>query len=126
MKNLFYTFFAISISLLLGKAINHLISGLPASLYGMILYAIFLQLNWFKADKVSAANQWLIRNMGVCFVPAAIGIINHFQLMKQHGIALMGIILGSTLILLTVIGYFSERVLCKTLESKSNESGENK
>lgn len=124
MKNLFYTFFAISISLLLGKAINHLISGLPASLYGMILYAVFLQLNWFSADKVSTTNQWLIRNMGVCFVPAAIGIINHFQLMKQHGIALMGIILGTTLILLTVIGYFSERVLFKAPKPDNESSGD--
>lgn len=123
MKNLFYTFFAISISLLLGKLINHLISGLPASLYGMILYAIFLQLNWVNPDKVSTTNQWLIRNMGVCFVPAAIGIINHFQLMKQHGVALMGIIFGSTLILLTVIGYLSERFLRKeeTTSTKASE-----
>lgn len=124
MKNLFYTFFAISISLLLGKAINHLISGLPASLYGMILYAVFLQMNLFNADKVSTTNQWLIRNMGVCFVPAAIGIINHFQLMKQHGIALMGIIIGSTLILLTVIGYFSERILSKKDANVNNTSGD--
>lgn len=124
MKNLFYTIFAISISLLLGKLINHLISGLPASLYGMILYAIFLQLNWVKPDKVSLTNQWLIRNMGVCFVPAAIGIINHFQLMKQHGIALMGIILGSTLILLTVIGHLSERFLSKSDKSKADNLGD--
>ena len=124
MKNLFYTFFAISISLLLGKAINHLVSGLPASLYGMILYAIFLQINWFNADKVSATNQWLIRNMGVCFVPAAIGIINHFQLIKQHGIALMGIILVSTLILLTVIGYFSERFLSTPPRTDDTSTGE--
>lgn len=124
MKNLFYTFFAISISLLLGKVINHLISGLPASLYGMIFYAIFLQLNWFDASKVSQTNQWLIRNMGVCFVPAAIGIIDHFQLMKQHGLALMGIIIGSTLILLTVIGMLSERLLFKPSDQDNSSPGD--
>lgn len=111
MKNVLYTLFSISVSLLLGKLANTLFSGLPASLYGMVFYAIFLQLNLLSAERVSATNQWFIRHMGVCFVPAAIGIINHFDLMRQHGIAVMGIIFSSTFILLTVIGYLSERLL---------------
>ncbi|WP_057830706.1 CidA/LrgA family protein [Colwellia sp. TT2012] len=111
MKNALYTLFAISISLLLGKLVNYLLSGLPASLYGMVIYAFFLQLNWFSAKKVSVTNQWLIRNMGVCFVPAGVGVINHFQLIQQHGIALITIIFSSTFLLLTVIGCLSERFL---------------
>ena len=118
MKNVLYTLFAISISLLLGKLANYLLAGLPASLYGMIIYAIFLQLNWLSADKVTITNQWLIRHMGVCFVPAAIGIINHFQLLQQHGIALVAIIFSSTFILLTVIGLLSERFLIKPFYQK--------
>jgi holin-like protein len=115
MKNVLYTIFAISISLLLGKLANNLLAGLPASLYGMVIYAIFLQLNWFSSEKVSVTNQWFIRHMGVCFVPAGIGIINHFQLIQQHGIALVSIIFSSTFILLTVIGYLSECFLTKPL-----------
>jgi holin-like protein len=111
MTNVLYTVFAISTSLLLGKLMHLLLTALPASLYGMIIYAIFLQLNWFDAIRVSKTNQWLVRNMGVCFVPAGIGIINHFELIKQHGIALIAIIFFSTFILLTLIGYLSEKLL---------------
>ncbi|MBU2869401.1 CidA/LrgA family protein [Colwellia sp. E2M01] len=118
MTHVLYTLFAISISLLLGKLTNHYLAGLPASLYGMIIYALFLQINWFSADKVAKTNQWFIRHMGVCFVPAAIGIINHFQLLQQHGIALIGIILGTTFILITVIGLLSERFLVKPYYQK--------
>ncbi|MEI6894889.1 MAG: CidA/LrgA family protein [Colwellia sp.] len=125
MKNVLYTFFAISISLLLGKLTNSLLPGLPASLYGMIIYAILLQLNLMSADKVSQANQWLIRHMGVCFIPAAIGIINHFQLMQQHGIAFIGIIFSSTLILLTVIGCLSERLFAKSPPHNDDSSAGN-
>ncbi|AAZ28803.1 CidA/LrgA family protein [Colwellia psychrerythraea] len=111
MKNVLYTLFAISICLMLGKLANYLLAALPASLYGMIIYALFLQLNWFSPDKITKTNQWFIKHMGVCLVPAGMGIINHFQLIQQHGIALVVIIFSSTFILLTVIGYLSERYL---------------
>ena len=111
MKNVLYTIFAISICLLIGKLANYLFAALPASLYGMIIYAIFLQLNWFCAAKVIKTNQWFIKHMGVCLVPAGMGIINHFELIQQHGLALVIIIFSSTFILLTVIGYLSERFL---------------
>lgn len=111
MTNVLYTIFAISICLLLGRFTNYLFAALPASLYGMIFYAIFLQINWFSADKVLKANQWFIKHMGVCLVPAGMGIINHFNLIQQHGIALVVIIFSSTFILLTLIGYLSERFL---------------
>jgi holin-like protein len=123
MTNVFYTVFAISTSLLLGKLLHLLLAALPASLYGMIIYAIFLQLNWFNATRVAKTNQWLVRNMGVCFVPAGIGIINHFELIKQHGIALVAIIFFSTFILLTLIGYLSEKLLItsNSLPEQRNE-----
>ncbi|WP_019029366.1 CidA/LrgA family protein [Colwellia piezophila] len=111
MKNLFYTIFAISICLLLGKLANALLAALPASLYGMIIYALFLQLNWFSVARVTKTNQWFIKHMGVCLVPAGMGIIDNFQLIQQHGISLVAIIFSSTLLLLTVIGYLSERFL---------------
>jgi len=111
MKNVLYTLFAISICLLLGKLANYLLAGLPASLYGMVIYAVFLQFNWFSPQKVTLANQWLIKHMGVCLVPAGMGIIDHFQLIQEHGIALVFIICSTTLILLTIIGYLSERYL---------------
>jgi holin-like protein len=111
MNNVLYTIFVISISLLLGKVANYLLAALPASLYGMIIYAIFLQLNWFSANKVTKTNQWFIKHMGVCLVPAGMGIINHFELIQQHGISLVVIIFSTTFILLTVIGYLSERFL---------------
>lgn len=111
MKNIFYTLFAISISLLLGKFANELLAALPASLYGMIIYALFLQLNWFSVARVTKTNQWFIKHMGVCLVPAGMGIINNFQLIQQHGFALVAIIFITTFILLTVIGYLSERFL---------------
>jgi len=122
MKNVFYTIFAISICLLLGKLTNYLFAGLPGSLYGMVIYATFLQLNWFSPKKVTSANQWFIKHMGVCLVPAGMGIIDHFRLIQEHGIALIFIICSSTFILLTIIGYLSERFLVTEGNNKTKPS----
>jgi len=122
MKNVFYTLFAISICLLLGKLANYLIAGLPGSLYGMVFYAAFLQLNWFSPQKVTLANQWFVKHMGVCLVPAGMGIIDHFQLIQEHGIALVFIICSSTFILLSIIGYLSERFLVTERNNKTKPS----
>ena len=122
MKNVLYTIFTISICLLLGKLANYLLAGLPSSLYGMVIYAIFLQLNWFSPKKVTQANQWFVKHMGVCLVPAGMGIIEHFQLIKEHGIALVIIICSTTFILLTTIGYLSEHYLTTQEESDDTAS----
>jgi len=119
MKNILYTIFAISLSLALGKFIYYLVGGVPASLYGMIIYALLLQLNWLNPQKVLQANQWFVKNMGVCFVPAGVGIINHFQLIKQHGFVLIAIIFLSTFFLLTLVGILAEKKLVKPTPDKS-------
>jgi len=111
MKNIAYTLIVIALSLGLGKLVNTWLGGLPASLYGMIFYCILLQMNLVNASKVSKTNIWLVKNMGVCFVPAGIGIINHLELIKNHGVALISIIFFSSFVLLTIVGWLSERFL---------------
>ena len=111
MKNIFYTIIAISICLTAGKILNSTIGGLPASLYGMIIYCLLLQLGWLVPNKVHQANQWGIKHMGVCFIPAAVGVINHFELIKNYGYAIVAIILFTTFLLITFIGLLAQRYL---------------
>lgn len=111
MKNTLYTVTVIIICLVIGKLLNNAIGGLPASLYGMIIYCLSLQLGWFVPDKVKQANQWGINHMGVCFIPAAVGVINHFELIKNHGISLVAIIFFTTFFLITIIGVLAEKYL---------------
>lgn len=111
MKNIIYTIAAIIICLAAGKIINNTLGGLPASLYGMILYCLLLQVGWLVPDKVHQANQWGINHMGVCFIPAAVGVINHFELIKNHGYSIIAIILFTTFFLITFVGVLAEKYL---------------
>ena len=114
MNNL-YTLLSVGLSLLIGYAFHALYPGFPASLYGMIIFAGLLQSGLITATKIEASIAWLLRNMGVCFVPAGVGIINHFQLIKQHGFTLIAIIFTTTFLLLTVVG-----VVFQHLENSDN------
>jgi holin-like protein len=115
MNNALYTVVYISICLITGYLINHLIGGLPPSLYGMVLFTLLLHFRLCDALRVKASITWGIKNMGVCFVPAGVGIINHYQLIKTHGIMLVAITFISTFLILTFVG-----LLFQSIENKSN------
>ncbi|MDT0603394.1 CidA/LrgA family protein [Thalassotalea castellviae] len=115
MFNSIYTVLFISICLLIGYFLNHLLGGLPASLYGMVVFTLLLHFRVCEASRVKASIAWGIKNMGVCFVPAGVGIINHYQLIKTHGLMLVTITFIGTLMVLTFVG-----LLFQHLENKGN------
>ena len=80
MKNVLYSLFSLCLCVLLGKALYASIGGLPGSLYGMIIFSLLLYLKLFDAARIEKSIQWIIQHMGVCYVPAGVGIINHFEL----------------------------------------------
>lgn len=82
---------------------------LPGSLYGLILFTLALHFRLFDADKIKNTVVWSIKHMGVCFVPAGVGIINHLELIQQHGIAIVAITFSTTFILLTAVGLHYQR-----------------
>ncbi len=111
MKNIFFTLFVISLCLLLGKGLHNLIAILPASLYGMLLYCLLLQLSWVDEDKHAQTNTWLIKNMGVCFVPAGVGVIEHFSLLQNYGVSFLFIIFVTTFLLLSLVGLLADKFI---------------
>jgi len=122
MRNIIYTILVISLCLLLGKLINFVVDGLPASLYGMIIYCILLQLGLVIPSRVHQTTLWAIKHMGVCFIPAAVGVINHFELIQNHGFAIIGIIFVSTFLLLSFVGVLAEKYLKNQSESSPASS----
>ncbi|WP_281556496.1 CidA/LrgA family protein [Thalassomonas sp. RHCl1] len=103
-----YSIFAIAVSLGAGKMLAATLEGLPGSLHGMIVFTVLLHFQVFDAQIIKPAITWIIQHMGVCFVPAGVGIINHFELIQQHGLAIVAIIFITTFILLTFVGLCCE------------------
>jgi holin-like protein len=119
LKNTLYSLFIIALCLLLGKFIAAYLGGLPASLYGMIILTSALHFKRVNPDKISATISWIINHMGVCFVPAGVGIINHYQLINEHGLTLVVIIFISTFVLLSFVGLAYQHLVLNKHSSQS-------
>jgi holin-like protein len=108
-SNVLYSIFAIFSCLALGKLCSYFAPILPGSLYGLIIFTLTLHFRLFNADRIKSTVMWCLKHMGVCFVPAGVGIINHFELIKQFGIAIVAITFVTTFLLLTVVGLHYQR-----------------
>ncbi len=111
--NVFYSIFAIVSCLALGYGLNYFIDIIPASLYGMAFLSLGLRFSIIQHEKIAASIQWIIRNMGVCFVPAGVGIMEHFGVLKIHGIALFVLTVVTTLLLMWLVGVLFQTGLKK-------------
>lgn len=113
MKNVIYSILSIMLCVVFGKLAAHYMGALPSSLYGLICFTALLHFKVLAAEKIKLSIDWAIRNMSVCFVPAGVGIIEHFDLIKQHGLAIIFIIFVSTFILMTFVGVVFEKRIKK-------------
>ncbi|MDO6427474.1 CidA/LrgA family protein [Thalassotalea sp. 1_MG-2023] len=100
-----YSIIVILICLFAGYGINFAVGGLPPSLYGMMLFTISLHYKLIDDKTVANSISWTLKNMGVCFVPAGVGIIEHYDLVRSHGIAMVIITFVTTWLLLTFVGW---------------------
>jgi holin-like protein len=119
--HIIYSVLSIGFCLLIGKSIETFLPILPASLYGMATFTLLLHYRFLNALRIKPCIEWALANMAVCFVPAGVGIINHFDLIKQHGVALIAIIFFTTFLLLTIVGLGYQRQLNKNEATMKNE-----
>jgi holin-like protein len=71
---------------------------IPGSVMGIIGLWIALVLNGGVPEWLKKPGTMLISNMTLLFVPAGVGLINHWDRMTEHGIAIVVIITASTLL----------------------------
>lgn len=110
MMNFLYTVTFVLLSLATGHYIYLFVGGLPPSLYGMICFSALLHFKLCKSEQVTQAIAWGLKNMGVCFVPAGVGIIEHYELIKSHGLSLVILTFLTTFLVLTFVGVVYQRV----------------
>jgi len=123
-NHIVYSLLSVTICLLAGKAIELFLPVLPASLYGMMIFTTLLHYRFLNAKRIQPCIEWALANMAVCFVPAGVGIINHYELIKNHGLMLVSIIFFTTFLLLTFVGITYQRQLNRkesTLQKELNK-----
>ena len=98
---------------------------LPASIVGLILLAICLQMKWVKVEYIREGAGFLIAFMTLFFIPPIVGIIDYPELLSIEGIILMATIFISTVFTILFTSKLSGKIEQKELKLKEKREGGN-
>ena len=89
----------------IGEILKYIIPlPIPASIYGLIIMFACLKHNIIKLDKVKETSNLLIEIMPLMFIPAAVGILNSWGVLKSIWIPLIVITILTTILVMIVTG----------------------
>lgn len=83
----------------------------PAGVYGLFILLALLCGGVVKISDVSRVGELLLDLMPLMFIPAAVGLIEHFESLKAVLFPTAVIVVVSTLFVMTVTGKTTELVL---------------
>ncbi len=92
---------------------------LPVSIVSMVLLFILLCTHRIKEHHIQEIGDYLLKNMAFFFIPAGVGILEYFELLKGQALILLLICLITTLIT------FAATALTVHVVMKLTKRGEN-
>ena len=102
-----------------GELLNYLLPlPVPASIYGLVLMLVCLLTGIIKLDAVRDTDGFLIEIMPLMFIPAAVGLMASWSVIKENLLAYLVIAVVTTVAVMAVSGLVTQGVL------KRNEKGE--
>lgn len=78
---------------------------LPASIIGMLLLTLLLQLRIVKLEWVRGLTDFLIANLGFFFVPPGVALMLYFNLIRAEIVPIVAATVLSTILVLLVTGH---------------------
>lgn len=96
----------ILLTLLLGDIVQRYFKlSVPSTIIGMIILLLLLLLKIIKIQWVDEISRVLSDNLSLLFIPAGVGIMNEFQILKGNILSILVIIVITTIIVTLVTGF---------------------
>jgi putative effector of murein hydrolase LrgA (UPF0299 family) len=120
-------FFILLACQLVGESISHgLHVPIPGPVLGIMLLLLLLAIKGWQTGEDPArqdtalgfAADGLLRNLGLLFVPAGVGIVQSLHLVVANGVAVIAALLGSTVITL-VVTVFVFRLVSRAISGRA-------
>lgn len=100
-KQLFYIF----LFSFLGEMIAYALPfPVPGSVIGMLSLFVALHFKWIKIEKIKEVGTFLTDNMSLFFVPAGVGLMTNFSIVKDIWWQLVIIVVISCVVTMGVVG----------------------
>lgn len=98
-------FLYIMIISFIGEVLNYFLPlPIPASIYGIIILFLCLNFQVIKLEDVEDTGKFLIEIMPIMFVPAAVGLMNSWNLIQSSLLEYLVLIFITTIIVMVVSG----------------------
>jgi holin-like protein len=111
----------ISLISFIGEALSFLIPlPIPASIYGIVIMLALLISGKLKVESVKDVSLFLIAVMPVMFIPATVGLMNSFALLRGSLLAYAVILVVSTAAVMVVSGLVTQQIIRR--ENKKEDS----
>ena len=77
---------------------------IPASIYGLLLMFFALLFHVIRLEDVQETANYLVEIMTIMFIPAAVGLITAFDLLRENLVAYVIIMVVSTIVVFFISG----------------------
>ena len=96
----------------MGEALHVLIPlPVPASVYGLVIMLIALGTHIIKLEQVKEAAEFLIEIMPVMFIPAAVGLIESWDILSDKLFSYLLVTFLTTIVVMAVTGVVTQKVI---------------
>ena len=84
---------------------------IPASIYGIVLLFTALELKWIKVSDIRETSAFLIAVMPIMFIPAAVGLMKSWGVVKSSLLAYSVVTVISTFVVMGISGAVTQIVI---------------
>lgn len=110
----------------IGEGLNYLIPApVPASIYGMVILFVCLCTKVVKLDDVKDTGMFLIEIMPLMFIPAGVGLMKSWGVLKPLVVPVLAITVVSLIAVLAVSGRVSQKIIAKNDKKGESEGALN-
>ncbi|SEL27074.1 holin-like protein [Paenibacillus sp. cl141a] len=92
--------------------------GIPGSILGIVVVFILLETKILRLEWIELGANWLLAELLLFFIPAAVGIMKYFPMLEAEGLQILVVVLFSTVIVMVssglTAGFISSRKGRKT------------
>ncbi|HLR53274.1 MAG TPA: CidA/LrgA family holin-like protein [Pseudogracilibacillus sp.] len=86
---------------------------IPGSVIGLILLFMLLMTKMYPLKWIENGSKFMNKHLVLFFIPATVGIMNHYRLFAGKGIFLIGIVIASTVCVMGASGFVSQQLAKK-------------
>lgn len=96
----------------LGEILKNIIPlAIPASIYGLVLMLIALQTKLITLEHIQDVGVFLIEIMPIMFIPAAVGLMDSWNVLKPICVPVIIITVVTTILVIVVTGRVTQLVI---------------